>query len=193
MTISGTRKKELERLFSGVKKAFAEKGVDLPLVFASGPAPCAIMVIGEAPGRDETRLGMPFVGKAGGFFVKVLEETLGLNREDIYITNVVKLWPTIQTKRLKTRKPTSGEEAEFIPCLKKEIKAVDPKVILAVGKTAYSALFPGEAFSPGKFQAYENIPVMPVYHPAYILRRQKRLEESLKELKDALGKVKALL
>lgn len=186
-------KRELERLFSSARKRLADSGTTTPPVFSSGPVPCGLMVIGEAPGRDETKEGRPFVGKAGGFFVGVLEDALSLKRDAVYITNVVKIWPTIETKRLKTRTPTKGEKAEFTPCLMEEIRIVKPKVILAVGKTAFFALFPEERFIPGEFKDYKNIPVMPVYHPAYILRRQKRLEESVKELKDALKKVKRKL
>jgi len=163
-----------------------------PLVFGSGPAPCPIMIIGEAPGREETKVGLPFVGKAGRFLIGVLKDVFGRDRQELYITNVVKVWPTVETKRLKTRKPLREEEEFFIPYLEEEIRVVAPKVIIAVGKTAFSALVPGAEFAPGKWCDYgDGVPVMPVYHPSYLLRKQKSLPENTKRLKAALKKAGA--
>ncbi|MBE7414379.1 MAG: uracil-DNA glycosylase [Deltaproteobacteria bacterium] len=162
-------------------------------VFGEGPVPCRLMVIGEAPGRDETRLGRPFVGKGGSFFVGVLEEALGLKRDDIYITNVLNIWPNVETKRRRTRPPESREAGFFIPFLLEEIRIVDPAVIVTAGKTAFSALFPGKPFMPGQWAVFEGRAVMPVYHPSYLLRRQKRLKESVTELKGSLKSVREKL
>lgn len=162
-------------------------------VFGEGRSDCRLMVIGEAPGRDETRLGRPFVGRAGTFFVSALEDATGCGRDDVYITNAVKVWPHLRTKRLKTRPPTDGERAFFLPFLEEEIEAVAPEVIIAVGKTAYRSLFPEGGFAPGRWASYRGIKVMPVYHPAYILRRQRRMEQGIEELKEALLEVKKAL
>ncbi|MBW7957069.1 MAG: uracil-DNA glycosylase [Deltaproteobacteria bacterium] len=162
-------------------------------VFGEGPLPCRLMVIGEAPGRDETRLGKPFVGKGGSFFVGVLEEALGLKRDEIYITNVLNIWPNVETRRRRTRPPESDEAGFFIPFLLEEISIVDPAVIITAGKTAFSALFPGKPFRPGEWAEFDGRAVMPVYHPSYLLRRQKRLKESVAELKDSLKSVKKKL
>lgn len=184
--------KELESLRKSLVRA-CEKS---PLfsscvpVFGQGPAPAKLMVIGEAPGRDETRLLTPFVGKGGGFFVGILREVFGIERDEYYITNVVKIWPNIPTARLKTRKPLMEEEEFFLPFLKKEIKIVNPSVILAVGRTAFHALFPGEPFVPGKWVEKDGFCVMPVYHPSYLLRKQKSLDANVRELKKALKEVK---
>lgn len=166
---------------------------EAPLVFGQGPVPCPVMVVGEAPGRDETRLGMPFVGKAGQFLISVLRDVFGLEREAFYITNVVKVWPTIETRRKKTRKPTMAEEAFFIPFLKREIELVEPKVIIAVGRTAFAALAPGVDFTPGKWAVIGGLLIMPVYHPSYLLRRQKSLNEETERLKASLAEVKKRL
>ncbi len=164
------------------------------VVLGSGPVPCDLMVVGEAPGREETRLGRPFVGKAGSFFTRVLEESLERTRRDIYITNVVKVWPKYETQRGKTRPPTSGEIDFFLPLLNREIEYVRPKVVITVGKIAFSAIMPGEHFKRSEwFQGQGGFSVMPVYHPAYILRRQRQLEELTLELKAALSKVKERL
>lgn len=190
-----TAKNELDNIWSELEADCLKKKDfrDAVIVTGKGPAPCRIMVVGEAPGRDETRLKTPFVGKAGKFFISILEEALGLKRSEIYISNVIKIWPKIDTKRLKTRKPLKEEEAFFIPYLKREISIVKPKVILAVGKTAFSALAPEEEFTPGKWVHKGNLRIMPIYHPSYILRRQKSLEESTEKLKEALREVKAEL
>ncbi|MBI5492822.1 MAG: uracil-DNA glycosylase [Deltaproteobacteria bacterium] len=185
----------MERLRSKITRACAQRAEfrDSSPVFGDGPVPCGLMVIGEAPGRDETRFGRPFVGRAGGFFVAILEESFGMKREGFYITNVVKVWPNLPTKRKKTRKPLKEEEEFFIPFLEEEIKMVAPRVILAVGRTAFSALAPDKDFIPGEWAERDGVPVMPVYHPSYILRKQKSLQESLKALKKSLGKVRRKL
>lgn len=157
-------------------------------VFGDGPSPCRVMVIGEAPGRDETRLGRPFVGRAGAFFVSVLEEASGFKRADVYITNAVKVWPHMKTKRGKTRPPTDSERAFFLPFLAEEIAAVAPEVIIAVGKTAFRSLVPVGEFTPGIWASFKGIKVMPVYHPAYILRRRRQMEQGVEGLKEALLK-----
>ncbi len=180
-------------LFKRVSRASegAPELEDAPLVFSTGPAPSALMIVGEAPGRNEVAEGKPFVGKAGAFLVSILEEVFGCGRDAIYITNVVKLWPHLKTKRLKTRPPTTEERALFTPYLLEEIELVDPRVIIAVGKTAFSALAPDRAFTPGLWvkgggKGVCGRDVMPVYHPAYILRRQRSLSETTRDLKAAL-------
>lgn len=190
---SPDKRKELKRLFSSLAGACEESALfkGVPLVFSTGPVPCALIVVGEAPGRDEVRLGAPFVGRAGKYLVSVLEDVFKKDREEIYITNVVKVWPVIQTKRGKTRKPLKEEEEFFIPYLDKEIEIVSPEVILAVGKTAFSALAPDRDFTPGTWvEGSGGRLIMPVYHPAYILRRHKMLKENTGDLKAALRKVR---
>jgi DNA polymerase len=177
---------EMERLNTGIAAACAGAHPGARPVFGEGPVPCQLMVIGEAPGRDETSAGRPFVGKGGSFFIGVFERAAGMRREDAYITNAVKIWPVLETKRLKTRKPLKEEQELFIPFLLEEIRIVDPVVILAVGKTAFFALLPGERFEAGKWKSFEGRHLMAVYHPSYLLRQQKRLAESTKELESAI-------
>lgn len=186
-------KVDLGKLNSEISSMCAELFPEAVPVFGEGPAPARLMVIGEAPGRDETRLKRPFVGKGGSFFIKVFEESLEIKREGAYITNVLKIWPNVETERKRTRKPLKGEETLFVPFLLKEISIVKPEVILAVGKTAFSAVCPGEGFKAGSWYEFKNIRVMPLYHPSYMLRRQKSLEESTKELKASLLKIKKAL
>ena len=183
-------RKELDKLNKTVQIAVEGRFSGSKPVFGEGPVPCSLMALGEAPGRDETRLGRPFAGKGGSFFIQVFEETLRMKRDMVYISNVLKIWPNVETKRLRTRAPGKDEAEFFLPYLRKEIEIVDPRVILAVGKTAFSALLPGEEFRAGEWKVSGGRKVMPVYHPSYILRRQKSLEASVNELKTALLKVK---
>jgi DNA polymerase len=109
---------ELKKLRKAVilacKKHPAFKGA-VP-VFGEGPCPCDIMIVGEAPGRKETELKKPFVGRAGGFFTALFQDALKRPREKIYITNVVKVWLRIETRRGRTRPPTKKEESFFRRC-----------------------------------------------------------------------------
>jgi len=183
----------MERLRRSIARAAARRpGLgDATLVFGEGPVPSEVMIIGEAPGRMETKELRPFVGRAGRFFVAVLEEVFGRPRETFYITNVVKFWPTTPSARLRTRPPTQEERDFFIPHLEREVEIVSPRVIVAVGRTAFSALAPGSDFTPGSWAATARaVPVMPVYHPSYILRKGKTLGENTRLLKAALRKAK---
>jgi uracil-DNA glycosylase len=183
----------LERLNGRLLRACrsSELFKDSVPVFGSGPVPSAVMIVGEAPGREETRDGLPFVGKAGRFLISVLKDVFARDRDGFYITNVVKVWPRIDTARGRTRKPLKAEEEFFIPYLKDEIRIVGPRVIIAVGKTAFSALEPGRDFMPGQWYDYgEGVALMPVYHPSYLLRKQKTLPQNTEELKTQLKKVR---
>lgn len=183
----------MERLREALASMCAASFPETAPVFGEGPVPCRLMVIGEAPGRDETRLGRPFIGKAGSFFIGVFERALGMKRGEAYISNVLKVWPRIETRRLKTRKPLKEEEALFIPFLLEEIALVDPAVIVAVGKTAFFALMPDEPFKAGQWRSFNGRDVMPVYHPSYLLRQQKRLAQSTEELERSLVEVREKL
>lgn len=183
-------RRELDKLNRKLMKAIEGRFTGSKPVFGEGPVPCRLMVLGEAPGRDETRLGRPFVGRGGSFFVRVFEESFGMKRDEVYISNVLKVWPNVETKRLRTRPPDRGETEFFLPFLEKEIELIDPSVILAVGKTAFKALLPEEEFKAGEWRTSGRRNIMPVYHPSYMLRRQRYLEESVRELKAALNKVK---
>lgn len=184
-----SKKDEMERLKAAIAAECANEFPGSVPVFGEGPFPCPLMVIGEAPGRDETRLGRPFVGKAGSFFFEVFERTV-CKRQEAYVSNVLKVWPTLKTKRLRTRKPLKEEQDTFVPFLLEEIRIVEPRVILAVGKTAFFALLPDAEFRPGQWQSFEGRAVMPVYHPSYLLRQQKQLAESVSALEKSLVQVR---
>ena len=172
---------------------------NVPPVLGIGPVPCNVVIIGEAPGSTETKEGRPFIGRAGVLLTSALEDVFKCSRDELYITNVVKLWPNIYTEstgRYKTRTPSRAEQEYFLPYLLEELSIVKPKAVVAVGKTAFTALIKdpkGTLFIPGTWIDAEftkvNLPVMPVYHPAYLLRKQKQIKEMTKDLKKALRMV----
>ena len=135
-------------------------------VFGVGNPTANLMVIGEAPGADEDRLGEPFVGRAGQLLNKILS-AINFTRDEIYIANILKSRPP------NNRDPLPAEVEAHIPLLYKQIALIQPKLILAVGKTAGNGLL-GRKSSlgslRGKFHDYHGIELMVTYHPAALLR-----------------------
>ncbi len=137
------------------------------IVFGEGN-PCAdVLFVGEAPGSEEDRTGRPFVGKAGQLLNQIIEKGMGLSRSEVYIGNILKCRPP------SNRTPQDEEVEVCLPFLKKQIAAIRPRVIVSLGRPAAQALL--EVSQPmhqlrGTWQAYEGIPLMPTYHPAYVLR-----------------------
>lgn len=135
-------------------------------VFGTGNPKADIMIIGEAPGADEDELGEPFVGKAGQLLTKILK-AINLEREDVYIANILKCRPT------DNRVPYSTEIAKCEPYLKKQIKLINPVFILALGLTAASTLLKTKlkmSEARGKVFEYEKKKMLITYHPAALLR-----------------------
>jgi len=136
------------------------------LVFGVGDPGAKLMFIGEGPGRDEDLKGEPFVGRAGQLLTKIIE-AMGYKRSDVYIANIVKCRPP------ENRNPEPDEIETCIPFLKKQIEAIAPTAIICLGKfAAQSVLGTVEPITKlrGKMSEYGGIPVMPTYHPAYLLR-----------------------
>jgi len=132
------------------------------------------MFVGEAPGADEDRLGEPFVGKAGQLLTKIIE-TMGLSRESVYIANILKCRPDTPGQSYGNRPPTPEEMERCLPYLHAQIDLIKPKAIVALGATAVDGLFgkvPGIGITKlrGRWREYRGIPVMPTYHPSYLLR-----------------------
>lgn len=128
------------------------------------PAP-DILFIGEGPGEDEDLQGLAFVGAAGKLLTKMIE-AMGYAREAVFIANIVKCRPP------QNRKPEPEEVAQCLPFLREQISALKPKVIVAMGATAVESLLKitGITRVRGQWRSYENIPVMPTFHPSYLLR-----------------------
>ncbi|MFQ5417423.1 MAG: uracil-DNA glycosylase, partial [Myxococcota bacterium] len=138
------------------------------IVFGDGNPHADLMFIGEGPGREEDRRGLPFVGRAGELLTVMIEKGLGIPRSDVYICNVVKCRPP------NNRTPLEPEVAACRPFLMGQIAAVKPVVIVTLGKPAASLLLGREVAITrirGQWQSFEGIPLMPTLHPAYILRQ----------------------
>ena len=131
----------------------------------SGPVPCDLMLIGEAPGKNEDEQGLPFVGRSGALLDQLLAD-IKLTRDDVYITNVVKCRPP------ENRDPTPTEVATCGDFLSRQIELVNPRVIVTLGKFAMARWFSGMTISKIRGQAISESGrwIMPVFHPAYVLR-----------------------
>ena len=145
------------------------------LVFGVGSVDADLMFVGEAPGEDEDREGEPFVGKAGQLLMKIIQAT-GLDRKKVYIANVLKYRPDTPSKSFGNRKPRKDEIETWFPFLMRQIEIIQPKVIVGLGATALEGLLghmpTGITRLRGNWQSYRSVPVMPTFHPSYLLRNQ---------------------
>jgi uracil-DNA glycosylase len=149
------------------------------VVFGVGDINAQLLFIGEAPGADEDEQSEPFVGKAGQLLTKIIQ-TAGLSRESVYIANILKCRPDTPGQSAGNRKPTPEEMQTCIPYLHEQIDLIGPKVIVALGATAVEGLLGktiGITKLRGQWRTYRGIPLMPTYHPAYLLRNQALSEK----------------
>mgnify|MGYP001164626236 CR=1 FL=1 len=163
------------------------------VVFGVGNINAALMFVGEAPGADEDEQGEPFVGKAGQLLTKIIQ-TMGLSRDTVYIANILKCRPDTPGQSAGNRKPTSEEMQTCIPFLHEQIDLIQPKVLVALGATAVEGLLgktAGITRLRGNWHSYRGIPLMPTYHPAYLLRNQA-LSEKRRVWEDMLGVMEKL-
>jgi DNA polymerase len=153
------------------------------LVFGQGSPHARLMFIGEAPGADEDEQGLAFVGKAGQLLTKIIE-AIGMTRDEVFITNILKSRPP------QNRNP---EPDEILACqgfLDRQIDAIRPRVIVALGKfSAHWVLKTAEPITRlrGRMGEYKGIPVMPTYHPAYLLRTPSAKKEVWEDMKVVRG------
>ena len=158
------------------------------IVFGEGNPSADIVFVGEAPGGDEDRTGRPFVGRAGQKLDEIIEKGMGLSRSDVYICNVLKCRPPLN------RTPKEEEAQVCLPFLEAQIAAIGPKVIVTLGRPAAQALLKTqEAMHQlrGNWKVYQGIPVMPTYHPAYVLRKytvpvRRQVWEDVKQVMEYL-------
>jgi len=149
------------------------------VVFGVGDIHAQLMFVGEAPGADEDAQGEPFVGAAGQLLTRIIT-TMGLSRETVYIANILKCRPDTPGQSSGNRKPTSEEMKTCLPYLQQQIDLIQPKVLVALGAIAVEGLLgKGDGISKlrGKFQSFRGIPLMPTFHPAYLLRNQALAEK----------------
>lgn len=157
------------------------------VVFGSGNPLARLMFIGEAPGEDEDIQGLPFVGRAGQLLTKIIE-AMGLKREDVYIANILKCRPP------NNRAPLP---AEIIACeenVRRQIDIMKPRVICTLGKFASQTLLRTEtpiSALRGKFKDLNGIPVMPTFHPAYLLRNPNEKKLVWEDMKKVISKLKS--
>lgn len=156
------------------------------IVFGDGSARARLVFVGEGPGGDEDRQGKPFVGAAGQLLNRIIE-AMGLTRAEVYICNVVKCRPP------GNRNPRPDEMGACAPFLARQLQAIGPEYICALGKFAAQFLSGTEApisSLRGRFFDYHGIRVMPTYHPAYLLRnpeKKREVWEDMKKIMRGLG------
>lgn len=163
------------------------------VVFGVGSVQAELMFVGEAPGMDEDEQGEPFVGKAGQLLTKIIQ-TMGLSREQVYIANVLKCRPDTPGQSTGNRPPTADEMNTCKPYLLAQVSVIRPRVIVALGATAINGLLgknPGIMRLRGRWQDFNGVPLMPTFHPAYLLRNQA-LTEKRKVWEDMLAVMERL-
>ena len=163
------------------------------VVFGVGSIDAELMFVGEAPGADEDAQGEPFVGAAGQLLTKIIQ-AMGLTRQTVYIANILKCRPDTPGQSYGNRKPTLEEMQTCIPYLQAQIDLIKPKVMVALGGTATEGLLGlgGIMKLRGNWQTYRGIPVMPTYHPSYLLRNQaptekRRVWEDMMQVMEKIG------
>lgn len=157
------------------------------IVFGEGDPRAEMMFIGEGPGEDEDRQGRPFVGRAGRLLTDIIVKGMKMRREDCYIANVVKCRPP------ENRDPNPMEARACLPFLHRQIEAVRPKVICALGRVAARYLLDTNE-SLGRlrhrFHDLNGIPVMPTYHPASLLRHESWKRPTWEDVKLVMARLK---
>lgn len=155
------------------------------LVFGVGNPRARLMLVGEAPGREEDRQGEPFVGEAGRLLDKILH-AMDLQRSDVYICNVLKCRPP------NNRDPRPDEVATCEAFLIRQIAAIKPQVIIGLGRFAVHSLLKTQtpiSRLRGEWQDYHGIPLMPTYHPAYLLRNPEGKRDVWEDMKEVLRRL----
>lgn len=151
-----------------------------------GDRQARLMFVGEGPGRDEDRIGRPFVGRAGQLLTKIIK-AMEFERSQVYITNVVKCRPP------QNRNPLDDEVESCKDFLLDQIRIIKPAVIVTLGKVAADFFVPGSPTMGsirGKFHLFGDIPVMPTYHPAYLIRNERNRDLKRKvweDMKQVMG------
>ena len=139
------------------------------IVFGEGNPDAKLIFIGEGPGREEDLQARPFVGDAGKLLTRLIEK-MGFKREDVYIANIVKCRPPMN------REPEDDEMNACKPFIEEQIKIVNPKIIISLGRISAQSLLNTKipiSKLRSRFYQYMNIPLMPTFHPAYLLRNPK--------------------
>jgi len=156
------------------------------IVFGEGDPNARLMFVGEGPGAEEDRQARPFVGKAGQLLTRMIE-AMGTDRSRVYIANIVKCRPP------GNRDPETIEIQTCLPFLQAQIKAIGPAVLVALGRIAANTLLDTKAplaSLRGEFRDFEGIPLMPTYHPSFLLRQEQDRRykaDAWSDLKQVMG------
>ncbi|MDL5051084.1 uracil-DNA glycosylase [Oscillatoria amoena NRMC-F 0135] len=167
------------------------------VVFGVGTIHARLMFVGEAPGADEDAQGEPFVGRAGQLLTKMIQ-AMGLERADIYIGNILKCRPDMPVGASGNRPPTADEIANCRPYIISQIDIIRPEALVALGSSAVRGLLgvdTGIGKLRGKWMDFRGIPVMPTFHPSYLLRKagpsglpeKRKAWEDLLQVMERLG------
>ena len=161
------------------------------IVFGDGNPRAELMFVGEGPGAEEDRTGLPFVGRAGELLTAMIEKGLGISRREVYICNIVKCRPP------GNRTPLPDEARTCGTFLDGQIAAVRPKAIVALGKPATSLLLGRDVSITrvrGTWQSYRGIPLMPTFHPAFVLRQytEENRRAVWNDLRAAMARVREM-
>ncbi len=175
MTDTSVKAKELEALKIQIADCCKCKlsTTRTNVVFGEGSADAEVMFVGEGPGKDEDIQARPFIGRAGLLLTAIIEKGMKYDRSSVYIANIVKCRPTADLAFKKDRPPDDDEVSACSVFLLKQIDIIKPKVIITLGNPATRFLLKtklGITVMRGKWHYFNNIPVMPTYHPSYILR-----------------------
>ena len=160
------------------------------IVFGEGNPEARLVFIGEGPGQEEDQQGKPFVGAAGQLLTDIIVKGMQLKREDVYICNIVKCRPP------ENRNPEPDEIEACEPFLIKQLQAIKPQVIVGLGNVAVKTLLKTKAGITslrGTWQTYQGIPLMPTFHPAYLLRTpsdKKLVWEDIKKVMAEMEKIR---
>ena len=158
------------------------------IVFGVGNPEAELVFVGEGPGRDEDLKGEPFVGRAGQLLTRIIE-AMGLTRNDVYIANIIKCRPP------NNRNPEPDEISTCEPFLKKQLEAIHPRVICALGTFAAQTLLKTDTKISqlrGKFHSYEGIKLMATFHPAYLLRNPREKRKVWEDMQLVMGELSLL-
>ena len=155
------------------------------IVFGAGNPEARLVFVGEAPGYDEDRQGQPFVGKAGQLLTKIIG-AMNLSRDQVYICNVIKCRPP------GNRNPDPDEIATCFPFLKRQLAAISPQVVCALGSFAIRALLDQEVFISrvrGKFFDYKGAKLMATFHPSYLLRNPEKKRDVWQDVQKIMAEL----
>ena len=155
------------------------------IVFGEGNPKARLLFVGEGPGGDEDVQGRPFVGAVGQLLTKIIG-AMGLTRKEVYIANIIKCRPP------KNRNPQPDEIQNCFPFLRRQIDAIGPEVICALGKFAAQTLLQTDAPISrlrGRFHDYRGILVMPTFHPAYLLRNEASKRDTWEDVKKIMARL----